>query len=228
MSTKQKGRSSQFLEKISPLAASSIKDCLARLSDNEKREVRRFALWVLQNSEQKKKEKLRIGAVRLIVALLPQSFPVLKKLLSDCSSPLWYEVQFTIFCSLDREDLKPADQKRILQLIHDYLLGIRRDAGYAAWMAGDLLGDHWQGSETVRILENIVVSARYAAGRSAALHGIEHALDHATPAETERLVAVLQKTASTDHSAAVRRRARTKLSGGGCGIPLTLPSPRNR
>lgn len=95
---------------------------------------------VLKNFELKD-EKLRAGAVRLIVALLPKTFAALESLLRDCSSPLWYEVHFTIFCALERDNFAPADQARVKQLIREYLLNIRSGSGFAAWKAGDLLGD---------------------------------------------------------------------------------------
>ena len=55
----------------------------------------RQALRVLDDKNLKRSETMRNGAVRLIVALLPKTFPTLEKLLADFSSLLWYEVQFT-------------------------------------------------------------------------------------------------------------------------------------
>jgi len=119
--------------------------------------------------------------------------------------------------------LEPADQARVLQLIRTYLLSIRTDAGFAAWKAGDLLGDEWRDSDTVEMLGELLLSARYASGRKAALHGIEHALNHATKAEADKLSALVRKTAQGDRSIEVRREALLALEGAGCGPAIVSP-----
>jgi len=205
------------------LASQYIKERFQRLPSDQRQRVRRFALRVLKDFELKKNEKLRAGAVRLIVALLPESFAIVESLLADFSTPLWYEVHFTMFCALDRADLVPADQARVLQSIRKYLRSIGTDAGFAAWKAGDLLGDKWRDSHTVEMLGELLLSARYASGRKAALHGIEHALNHATKAEAEKLSALVRKTAQEDRSIEVRRYAGLALEGAGCGPAIELP-----
>src|SRR4029077_3793026 len=124
----------------------------------------------------------------------------------------------------DRDDLERDDQRRVLQMIHSYLTRVRSEAGAAAWKAGDLLGDEWRDSQTVRMLEELLFSARHAAGRKAALHGIEHALTKATPSESLHLFALVQKAASQDRSAKVRQKAQLALEGIGCGPPLSSVS----
>lgn len=178
--------------------------------------LKRCAIHVLAYEKLKRNENLRIGAVRLIVELLPKTFPVLERLLSDNSSPLWYEVHFTAFNSLDRSDLSETDQVRVLALVEDYLMNAKSDAGAAAWKAGDMLGDEWYTPETLRILEKLALSARYVAGRKGALHGIQHAMDETTPSEMKRIRALLRKVASEDPSAEVRDYATYTLTDGGC------------
>jgi hypothetical protein len=178
--------------------------------------VERFALQVLRSKHLKKNEALRNGAARLVVALLPKTFAALEELLSDQSSPLWYEVHFIIFSALDREDLSTEDQKRVLGLIRKYLTDVSSKAGYAAWKAGDLLGDEWRDSETVGMLEELLFSAKHVAGRKSALHGIEHAINKATPSEREHLFSLIRKAASTDQSAELRKTASLTLEGVGC------------
>jgi hypothetical protein len=150
------------------------------------------------------------------VGLLPKTFAVLEKLLSDFSSPLWYEVQFTLFSALDRDDLSENEQRRVLALIENYLMTVTSGAGYAAWKAGDLLGDEWNSLETVQILARILFSSKNVAGRRAALHGMEHAIKKARPSETERLFSLIRKVASGDRSAKVRKLASLTLAGVGC------------
>lgn len=95
-------------------------------------------------------------------------------------------------------------------------MNARSEAGFAAWKAGDMLGDEWYAPETVEILERLLSSARYVAGRNAALHGIQHAMTEATASEKQRLLALVRRVASEDPSAEVRDYANYTLTDGGC------------
>lgn len=205
-----------FLRSSSELASSYILSNLCQLSRDEQTAMEHHAMHVLRDKRLKGNEALRNGAVRLIVALLPKTFPALHELLSDSSSSLWYEVQFTAFCALDRDDLAETDQKRVLDLIEHYLTNARSEAGHAAWKAGDLLGDEWNAPETVKLLEKLLFSAKHVAGRKAALHGMEHAIKKAIPSERENLFSLIHKAASSDQSAELRKTASLALEGVGC------------
>ncbi|HYX69045.1 MAG TPA: hypothetical protein VE825_07920 [Terriglobales bacterium] len=209
-------RALSFFKSNSELASSYILGNLRQLRRDERTAMEHHAIRVLRDKGLKSKEALRNGAVRLIVALLPKTFPALGELLSDSSSPLWYEVQFTAFCALDRDDLSEIDQRRVLTLIENYLMNVKSGSGYAAWKAGDLLGDEWNTPETVQILEKLLFSARHVAGRKAALHGMEHAIKKGTPSEREGLFSPIRKIASADPSAEVRKDAIMILEGVGC------------
>jgi hypothetical protein len=205
-----------FLQSNSKFDSASILAELRRLSKTQRNAMARQALRVLGDKNLKKNEILRNGAVRLIVALLPKTFPVFEKLLADFSSALWYEVQFTIFCSLDRGDLSKSDQRRVLTLIEHYLMNVKSWAGRAAWKAADLLGDEWNAPETVRILERLLFTAKHVSGRKSAIHGLEHAIDKANAPERDRLFELIQQAASKDPSAKIRQRASSTLRGVGC------------
>lgn len=206
-----------FIQHVHQVGSLWIRERLRQMPKDKGDAIKRMAIKTLRSIDLKKEEELRDGAVRLIVASLPDTFPVLEQLLRDHTSPLWYEVHFTAFCSLERDHLTPSDQKRVLELIRDYLLNISSGAGHAAWKAGDLLGDEWRDSATLEILRELLISARHAAGRRAALHGIEHALNKASPAEARRLFSLVRKVAEEDRSAEVRRSAQLALQGVGCG-----------
>jgi hypothetical protein len=206
----------EFLNENSQYASSSILGELKKLDQTQQTMIEQCAVRVLADQRLRHDEKLRTGAVRLVVALLPKTFSALEKLLSDFSVPLWYEVHFTAFSSLDRSDLSEADQKRVLTLIEKYLLNAKSEAGFAAWKAGDILGDEWYGPETVGILERLLYSARYVAGRNAALHGIQHAMNEMPPSERERLLSLVRKVASEDPSVEVRDYATYTLTNGSC------------
>ena len=209
-------RALSFFNSNSELASSYILGNLRQLSRDEQTAMEHHAMQVLRDKRLKSNEAMRNGAVRVIVALLPKTFPALQELLSDFSSPLWYEVQFTAFSALDRDDLTETDQKRVLDLIEHYLTNARSESGHAAWKAGDLLGDEWNAPETVRLLEKLLFSAKHVAGRKAALHGMEHAIKKAMPSEREHLFSLIHKVASADPSAELRKTASLTLEGVGC------------
>ncbi len=210
-----------FLKSSSDLAASSILDSVRELRPKERSALNQGVLAVLRGKRLRRNSALRSGAVRLVVAMLPQTFALFEELLADCSSPLWYEAQFTAFSALDRGDLSQKDQNRILALIQYYLMNVRSESGYAAWKAGDLLGDEWNTPETVQVLENLLFSAKSVAGRKAALHGIEHAIKKVLPSERERLFSLVRKVASLDRSGEVRKHAALALRGVGCHHPIS-------
>ncbi len=205
-----------FLRNCSRMASSFIIGSLGKLTEDERNAVEQHALRVLHDKKLKSDEELRNGAVRLIVALLPKTFSIVEELLSDSASPLWYEVQFTAFSSLDRDDLSRTDQERVLVLIENYLMNVKSESGYAAWKAGDLLGDEWNTPETVQILEKLLSSAKHIAGRKAALHGLQHAIERATPLKRETLFSLIREAASSDPSAEIRKDANRTLEGVGC------------
>lgn len=205
-----------FLKRSSDLATSSILDSVRKLRPNERSALNHGVLGVLREKRLKRDSALRSGAVRFVVAMLPQTFDLFEGLLADCSSPLWYEAQFTAFSALERGDLSQRDQNRVLALIERYVMNVKSGSGYAAWKAGDLLGDEWNTPETVQVLEKLLFAAKSVAGRKAALHGIEHAIKKALPSERERLFSLVRKVASLDRSAQVRKDASLTIKGVGC------------
>lgn len=214
--TKSQGWAVSFLEEAFEYASSSILANFRRLGQTRRGQIGRYAIRVLTDKRLKQNERLRSGSIRLIVALLPKTFPILEKILSARSSPLWYEVHFTAFSAFDRSDFSKSDQQRVLALVEQYLLNAKSEAGFAAWKAGDMLGDEWYAPDTVEILARVVRSDRYVAGRNGALHGIQHAMNEATASEKERLVALVRKVASEDPSTEVRDYATYTLTSGGC------------
>lgn len=210
-----------FLESLHLLATSAIQERLARLPNTDKRAVRDLAIGVLRGGGKlRRNEKLRSGAVRLIVALLPHTFEAFASVLKDTSSPLWYENHFTMFCSLCREELTPSDQGHVLGLIRTYLLTVRSDAGFAAWKAGELLGNEWRDSRSIRILGEVLRCATHVAGRKAALHGIEHALHGTSDEERKYLAGLIRASSRDDKSGILRRQAEAALRGERCGPRL--------
>jgi hypothetical protein len=205
-----------FLSDNCDYDSSSILDELRKLDRGHQVVLTKYATRVLADDRLRRNEKVRSGAVRLIVALLPRTFTIFKQLLSNCSVSFWYEVHFTAFSALDRGDLSKSAQQQVLALVEQYLVNAKSDAGFAAWKAGDILGDEWYALDTLEILTRVVRSARYVAGRNVALHGIQHAMTEVPPSEKERLLSLVRKVASEDPSAEVRDYATYTLTNGGC------------
>lgn len=213
--------SSAFLQSLNNLANSSITELYRRLPKRERSRIVPIAVSTLRYSALKNESELRNGAARLIVALLPGTFSILEALLKNKRLRRWYEIHFVILAAFDRDDLSEKDQRRVLQLVYDYLSRAKSDAGYAAWKAGYLLADGWRDPETVRMLAKLLVSAKYAAGRKSALHGIEHALRGATPRECDYLTRIVQEAATKDRSTEIRGSARRVMEGNLCRVPLS-------
>ena len=153
----------------------------------------------------------RIAYARVLVALLPTSLPLVGKWLARRGSAVDYEVHFSLFCYLDWcQELPEASSvgPAILDLVSSYLVTVPADTARAAWMASDLLGDHWPASEAWPVLLDLTRRARYAAGRKAALSGIETVVRKGTtPAQAREAVSVLRRVSLGDRSPAVRDMA---------------------
>lgn len=154
--------------------------------------------------------KLRVLLAKCLVALLPESYPVLRDLLNPRRRGAAPDAQFSVFCFLDAIgdlDRGHHDRQRILDLLSHYLVNVNHDTAQAAWMAGDLLGDHWPAEESVPLLIHAAQHARFVAGREGAIHGISHALDRVPKRVQWQLVDCLKHIAGTDRSGRVRRYA---------------------
>jgi hypothetical protein len=213
---RMKSRPELFLEQSYHAASSTILSKYQQLSKRRRSEVERFVLRALKNGRLRADEVIRDGAARLVIALLPRTFDLFEEILSDQSSPYWYEIHFAMFSALDRSDLDENSQRRVISLVRDYILQIPREAGYAAWKAGDLLGDEWLDIETRKILMELALAAKYRAGRKAALHGIEEALERDPETYRDELMRVLRQVAKNDPSNMVRGYAQyaLRLRGG--------------
>ena len=124
---------------------------------------------VLNNPE------LRISVVKLLIALLPETEHMLVSMLQRRLHLVDFELHFSFFCFIDEVqflELDDAVVERILRAIQDYLIEIKVTTASAAWMAGDLLGDHWEHSSSLPILYCVVDNAKYFAGKDAALYGL--------------------------------------------------------
>jgi hypothetical protein len=154
-------------------------------------------------------ETHRVAMARTLVALLPKSLDLLADVLrgDDRRS---HELQFSLFCFLGDHPQVQSDQRlrhQVLRHVESYLHSVRAPTGQAAWMAGDLLGDHWPWKEAIPVLVSVAKTARYVAGREGALHGLSHALDRADTKAQWEVMGTLRLVAETDRSKSVRSYA---------------------
>ncbi len=158
-------------------------------------------------------ERLRVAAVKLAVVFLPESRPLLLRWL-DPQCPL-REVQFTLFCFLDDVPHLGNDRsfaRDIPVLVGEFLQHVPTNTAEVAWMAGDLLGDHWDLRASLPILLRLARQARFAAGRSGAVHGIACAARRTKSVERLRdMRSVLALIKNHERSHVVRESATAAL-----------------
>jgi len=160
-------------------------------------------------------ESTRQAAVKTTIALLPESEGLIERTLDARARESDYETHFTMFCFLDVVQDIPAFQvvaHRIPRLVRRYLMGVRSDAALAAWMAGDLLGDHWAGQEGLDVLREVLRKARSPVGRRAAVHGLAHRMAAAKGESRRSIGAALGEASAQDRNEAVRSYARRVLA----------------
>jgi len=167
-----------------------------------------FAVPVFRNHEQ-----TRVAASKILVALLPESFTVLKQWVQRDRPSSIHEVHFSLFCYMDEvqhfDCLKPA-RKPALKLVTRYLMRFRGGHRQACWMAADLLGDHWDLSDSLSPLLTAARNAKAPIARVAAVAGLVKALTRCSVKDRVRIKGMLQWLSTNDSSPAVRI-----MAGGG-------------
>ena len=120
-------------------------------------------------------QEVRVYLIRFLVALFPQSLPLIESWLSQFKRPEDYEIHFTLFCYLDEVPYfgTASDRAEVLRISENYLLNVPADTGHASWMAGDMLSDHWEATESLPVLLRAAQQARFISGRSTGLGGLE-------------------------------------------------------
>lgn len=167
----------------------------------------------LAESDEVGEVEFRKPLINILIAMLPDSEDAIHKCLMRSADGLGSEVHFTFFCFLDNvPQLSEGAQSssRILGFVREYLMNVRTDRGHAAWMAGDLLGDHWALDESFPILERLSREARFIAGREGAIDGLTMGVGREGERK-ESVVRLLTEIAGDDRSESVRYTAKTAL-----------------
>lgn len=159
-------------------------------------------------------EDARIEQVRFLLAALPESAVVVRRLLDRPNAPLLKEVHFSLFCFMP--EVMEVDGARVFarsvpRLVRNYLFRVRDDRASAAWMAADLIGDHWTKKDGLRVLVDVLHRARFAPAREAAIHGIRMLYPRLTRAEKLRVRRSLERAGEKDRNRGVRHRSSALL-----------------
>lgn len=182
-----------------------------RATPTARKRVTQIADVTLRKTAVRRSSSRRLEAVKVLVAMLPESEDLLRHWLQRSAGRGIHEVQFSILASLSALSSQPptALVRRLGNLVYYYLATVRSRTGGAAWMAADLLGDCWIGQRSLGHLLEVIQNGRYAAGRRAALYGVSRYIERARGARRMTLVRRLQAVERDDPSRVVRAYART-------------------
>jgi hypothetical protein len=121
-------------------------------------------------------EPVRVSVCKVTVALLPQSMQLVSRLLGLQRDAWDYEVHFSLFCWLDETQAFPERydcREEVLVLLRGYLRRATCDERDAAWMAVDLLSEHWEVHGALSTLSEVAKEGNADCVRLEALSGLE-------------------------------------------------------
>jgi hypothetical protein len=150
------------------------------------------------------------GLANALVALLPNSYTAIKRLLGMANPKEIYELHFSIFGALNRSDFNELEQDGLEYLLAEYLRGVNSTAAYAAWKAGLVLGEDWLTPKTEGLLADLMTTARFPAGRLGAINGYRWVVQQ-RGTSTDAELAPLRRVARNDKSLKVRENAKFNL-----------------
>ena len=187
-----------------------------QLDVEQKESVLATCIPVLNGVQSRKNDAVRIVAVRVIVALLPTSLAAIADLLSRYQNKHHYEVHFTLFCYLDwAQEMPDASSltKDVLLLVENYLMTVPRKTARAAWMAGNMLGEHWNEQETAPLLMRTAQGAKYSVGRELSVLGLGDMLNRLPVGSAfhKDILKTVRKISLSDPSKYVREDAKMLL-----------------
>lgn len=222
----EKGETRQVLRKavrliehaISPdvreLDIAALHDLARAIQPTSRENILTTCAVALTMVNSKTTEYERVIIVKAIIALLPHSEQLVRIWLNPSPPNRNYECQFTLFCFLNEaQDIPAAKHLRdeIPALVGSYLANIDTSTANAAWMAGDLLGDHWNLDESIPILIEVALAGRFVAGREAALHGLSQAVTNTCRENRDKIKTTIESVSIGDRSQAVRSIAKLIL-----------------
>ena len=125
-----------------------------------------------------------VAVCKILCAAAPDSATVIRKCLEPGRGIDRCEVQFTLFCFLDRVPSIPRARRfarTLPALIEQFLMNVPAETGRAAWMAG-------------QVLCTVLATGRYKAGRRAAEMALKDLLSEGVPANVRRRIQLSLKS----------------------------------
>jgi hypothetical protein len=154
---------------------------IAKLPLAKRRLLVRRCRTALQTSSVVRHTRSRVAVCKVLCATAPESAKVIREWLEPGTGRDRYEVQFSLFCFLDRVPENPKARRfarTIPAFVERYLIEVPRPTARTAWMAGHMMGDHWpKRTEAVAVLSRALAGGRYKAGRRAAEMALRDLLD---------------------------------------------------
>ena len=186
------------------------------LSAHDRQNLLERCLRLLQrkNVSRAENQDIRLALIRILVASVPESLPLIRTLLTRPANRETGEVHFSLFATLGWEGRPITLSKYLLSDIEEYLFRAAVPTAQAAWMAAELLGAHWPNKSTFPVLFRVARQAPYVSGRDAAVDGLTQAFRLGScPVSDRRAVRkVLRQVAVSDRSTKVRRKALLAMS----------------
>ena len=181
------------------------------MAEGQRKQVLALSKKMLRSKEagKDKHTQIRMSMVDLLLAAMPDSVEAIESILKKTNNKYAYEVHFTFFIGIDDVYDLPwcgPYRKMICTFLRDYLYEVRRKTGRAAWKAGETLGFHLKGKESLEILLETAKGARYVVGREAATSSLGYIWRNkkTTNKQRERILKRWQDSAENDRSKKVR------------------------
>jgi len=160
------------------------------------------------------REDLRISAVKVAIALLPDSGVLVEELMMRFERPGDSQIHFSFLCYLDETyNIDRGFAERVPAVVRDFLMRVKAVPSEAAWMAGDFLGIHVPPDQGIPALQDVASRGSTATGREAAIVGLGRAMQRLKQDKREPIEAFLRQLSETDRSKSVRQTAEMVLSG---------------
>jgi len=176
--------------------------------------TRTLTRYVRSNSNWTDDDK-RKGVSQLLVALAPATEGLISEILHWDPHDGRGELQFTLFCYLDDVPSIPGAQSTVdavPRMVEEYLSNANASTALAPWMAGDLLGAHWDPKSSIPVLARVATKGRFSVGRLGAIHGLEEILPRVSVKQAQQVLRVVEEVTSKDRSKRVRMHAQVLLS----------------
>lgn len=193
------------------LSVEAVQRMLRRQSRTERERLVASAFGGLSHASSRRDPERRVHDAKVLVAAIPESLPLIERLLKRKDGRYAYEVHFSLFVFFGDAGRLTSDRTvtmAVIRLLIDYLNDATSSTAAAAWMAGHVLGAHLGSPVTRDALAHLTVNGRHAAAREAAIYGLSEALSSDRREHKTTYKAKFAQIAKNDRSRRVRAAAR--------------------